>query len=83
MKRVIVVGAGSISREYALQHFGPPTNTRVVAIVDSNIDRAKELASDVGSAQAGAVVVAKGESWPGAPLLRKAVVPTAALDPEA
>eukprot|EP00546_Thalassionema_frauenfeldii_P016520 CAMPEP_0178900122 /NCGR_PEP_ID=MMETSP0786-20121207/3296_1 /TAXON_ID=186022 /ORGANISM="Thalassionema frauenfeldii, Strain CCMP 1798" /LENGTH=392 /DNA_ID=CAMNT_0020571087 /DNA_START=104 /DNA_END=1282 /DNA_ORIENTATION=- len=55
--RVLVVGAGSISREYALHHFNPSsTNTVVVGIVDLNEEKAIDLATQVGSAQAGAVV---------------------------
>ncbi|CAE8599806.1 unnamed protein product [Polarella glacialis] len=54
--RVAVVGAGSISREFALQHFGPQTHTEVACVVDVDEDRAKVLAADVGSIQAGAAV---------------------------
>ena len=54
--RVCVVGAGSISREFALHHFGPATSTIVSAIVDLDADRAHQLAADVGSVQAGAAI---------------------------
>jgi predicted dehydrogenase len=55
--RVLVVGAGSISREYALHHLTPTaTGTVVVGVVDVNLKKALELATEVGSAQAGAQV---------------------------
>lgn len=54
--RVAVVGAGSISREFALNHFGPHTSTRVTAIVDTNLVKAETLATEVGSFQAGGKV---------------------------
>jgi predicted dehydrogenase len=54
--RVAVVGGGSISREFALHHFGAATGTVVSAIVDLDEARAKELAVDVGSVQAGASI---------------------------
>lgn len=62
MLRVAVVGGGSISREFALHHFGPATGTVVSAVVDTNEERAKQLATDVGSVQAGAVVENAGGS---------------------
>jgi predicted dehydrogenase len=67
--RVIVVGAGSISREYALQHFqSAETATKVVAIVDLDSALAQSLAVDVGAAAAGAAVVMEGEECiPSAP----------------
>ena len=55
--RVCVVGAGSISREFALYHFGAITHTVVTSIVDLDEERARRLAADVGSVQAGAAVV--------------------------
>ena len=51
--RVAVVGAGSVSREFALNHFGPATDTIVSAIVDLDTAKAAVLAADVGSVQAG------------------------------
>ena len=54
--RVAVVGAGSIGREFALHHFGDATGTVVAAVVDRDWERAKRLAADVGSVQAGAAV---------------------------
>merc|ERR1719210_1772461 len=54
--RVAVVGAGSISREFALQHFGPQTSTIVSSVVDLDDAKARSLAADVGSVQAGADV---------------------------
>ena len=54
MLRVSVVGAGSISREFALHHFNAANFTEVVSIVDLNLERAKALATDVGSVLAGA-----------------------------
>ena len=54
--RVAVVGAGSISREFALYHFGQHTDTVVAAIVDLQAERAAALAAEVGSKQAGAEV---------------------------
>ena len=57
--RVAVIGAGSIGREFALHHFGAHTGTRVVSVVDIDIDAAKRLAADVGAAQAGAAVVGR------------------------
>ena len=56
LMRVAVVGAGSISREFALHHFGPATGTVVVAVVDLDEGRALQLATDVGSVQAGAAI---------------------------
>jgi len=55
--RVAVVGAGSISREFATRHFGPGTGTFVSCVVDVCEERARQLAADVGSVQAGAAVV--------------------------
>jgi hypothetical protein len=60
--RVCVVGAGSISREFALHHFGAPTATVVRAVVDVDLERARQLAVDVGSVQAGAAVADSGGS---------------------
>lgn len=54
--RVCVVGAGSISREFALYHFGAATGTVVASVVDIDKARAEQLAADVGSVQAGAPV---------------------------
>eukprot|EP01079_Euglenida_sp_SAG-EU17-18_P008817 gene8817-7997_t len=54
--RVIVCGAGSISREFSLNHFGPGTQTEVVGLVDVDADKARELAIDIGAMQAGAKV---------------------------
>ena len=54
--RVAVVGAGSIGREFALNHFGPETGTTVASIVDLDIAAARRLASDVGSVNAGGLV---------------------------
>ena len=59
--RVCVVGAGSIGREFALNHFQPKaTQTCVACIVDADEQRAKALAIDVGSVLAGAEL-ASGE----------------------
>lgn len=55
-----MVGAGSIGREFALQHFGPHTGTIVASIVDCNDDAAKALAMDTGSVLAGAQLSANG-----------------------
>ena len=54
--RVCVVGAGSISREFALYQFGAATGTVVASVVDLDKARAEQLATDVGSVQAGAQV---------------------------
>ena len=57
--RVCVVGAGSIGREFALNHFQPgATQTRVACIVDRDAERASALAIDAGSVLAGAALVA-------------------------
>jgi predicted dehydrogenase len=61
--RVCVVGAGSISREFALYHFGPSTNTVVTSIVDIDEERARRLAADVGSVQAGAAIEGKRSAY--------------------
>lgn len=61
--RVCVVGAGSISREFALYHFGPATQTVVTSIVDLDEERAARLAADVGSVQAGARIESKGSAY--------------------
>jgi predicted dehydrogenase len=61
--RVCVVGSGSISREFALHHFGAATGTVVTAIVDLKEDRALELAVDVGSVAAGATVGDNGTKY--------------------
>ena len=53
---VVVVGAGSISREFALKHFGPATHTRVSGICELDDAKALALAADVGAVQAGAAV---------------------------
>merc|ERR1719235_2629640 len=58
--RVCVVGAGSISREFALHHFGPATGTVVSAVVDRDAGKALQLATDVGSVQAGADIRNRG-----------------------
>jgi predicted dehydrogenase len=58
--RVVVVGAGSIGREFALRHFGPHTRTAVAAVVDCDGDAAARLAADVGSVAAGAAVKGGG-----------------------
>lgn len=60
--RVCVVGAGPISREFALHHFGPATGTAVSAIVDLDAEKGQKLAVDVGSVQAGATVSDEGGS---------------------
>ena len=60
--RVCVVGAGSISREFALFHFGEATGTVVSSVVDVDKARAELLAADVGSVQAGAQVQTRGGS---------------------
>lgn len=49
--RVAVVGAGSIGREFALEHLTASAGVRVSAVVDSDADAAATLAADVGSAQ--------------------------------
>jgi predicted dehydrogenase len=54
--RFAVVGAGSISREYALQHLTRDLGATVTAVVDLDVDKAKVLATDVGSRLAGAKV---------------------------
>jgi len=54
---------GSISREFALYHFGPKTQTVVTSIVDLDEERARCLAADVGSVQAGARVESKGSAY--------------------
>ena len=51
--RVAVVGAGSIGREFALEHFGRTTQTRVVAICDLDLKAAAALASDVSALYSG------------------------------
>ena len=65
--RVAVVGAGSISREFALNHFGAATGTVVSAIVDLDTAKAGALAADVGSVQAGTVVTTPGRQYLSAP----------------
>lgn len=62
MLRVCIVGAGPISREFALHHFGPATGTVVSAVVDLDAEKAKALATDVGSLQAGAEIRDDGGS---------------------
>jgi len=54
--RVAIVGAGSIGREFALNHFGAATGTCVTCVVDPDTARAQTLAADVGSMQAGAAL---------------------------
>ena len=61
--RVCVVGGGSISREFALHHFGDATSTVVSSVVDLDEGRALQLATDVGSVQAGAVVRDDGTAY--------------------
>jgi len=58
--KVAVVGAGSISREFSLEFFGPGTNSRVVAIVDLELKRAELLARDVAALQNGGKVSGRG-----------------------
>ena len=58
--RIAVVGAGSIGREFALRHFGPPTRTAVASVVDLDAAAAEHLAIDVGSVAAGAKVTGGG-----------------------
>lgn len=68
------MGAGSISREYALHHFQVCPRTRVSAIVDLNEQRAAALARDVGSVQAGAAVAnASGRGYSAAPIETRGV----------
>lgn len=83
--RVLVVGAGSISREYALHHFPACPRTRVVGVVDLDDARARALAQDVGSVAAGAQVVnGSGRGYSAAPTeTRGAPVPSGpALTPD-
>lgn len=54
--RVVVVGAGSIGREFALRHLVKDLGVEVVAIVDRQLELAQSLAHDVGLARAGAIV---------------------------
>ena len=62
--RVCVVGAGAISREFALHHFTPASSSTVVtSIVDLNATRAASLAADVGAVQAGALITTVGRKY--------------------
>lgn len=84
--KVAVVGAGSIGREYALFHFGAATNTVVTSVVDTDAKLARLLATDVGSAQAGAAVVGKNrykadvKSLAGKPVLHASELTNQILD---
>ena len=49
--RVVVCGAGAISSEYALEHFGPCTLTEVVAVVDLDEKKGQLLANMISSAR--------------------------------
>jgi len=54
--RFVVVGAGSIGREFALRHLVASNGAEVVGIVDINIEAARQLAIDVSLARAGGQV---------------------------
>ena len=58
--RVAVVGAGSIGREYALNHFTAAAGCVVSAIVDLDSTKAAALAADVGSVVAGSSISGGG-----------------------
>ena len=55
--RVVVVGAGSIGREFALEHLTASAGVMVSAIVDLDAVAASTLAADVGSTEVGETVV--------------------------
>ena len=62
--RILIVGAGAISREFALHHFDPShTGAIVVGIADLDKEKASNLATEVGSVQAGAKVLGDGRNW--------------------
>ena len=54
--KVACVGAGSITREFALRHLFDCIDVQVVAIVDLNLEAAQHLATDVRYRQAGACI---------------------------
>jgi predicted dehydrogenase len=54
--RFVVVGAGSIGREFALRHLVAANGAAVCAIVDPNRAAREALAADVAAAQRGARV---------------------------
>lgn len=56
MLRAVVIGAGSIGREYALRHLVASLGVEVVAVVDANLDLARTLANDVAYQRAGGEV---------------------------
>jgi len=82
--RVAVVGAGSIGREFALNHFGEATGTRVTCIIDRNAALAQALAADVGSVQAG-VALGAGSLYQARPVEARGqtLLHFAELSPEA
>lgn len=58
--RFAVLGAGSIGREFALEHLTKEAGTTVTAVVDLDAGKAQALAIDVGSMQAGAALGGRG-----------------------
>ena len=70
--RFVIVGAGSIGREFGLRHLSRPQaeySTTVSAVVDSNLDAARSLASDI-TAKLGGAKLAGGLGY------RETVVPS-------
>lgn len=57
MLRAVVVGAGSISLEFALRHLVEELGVSVVAVVDTQLYLAESLARDVSLRRSGVVVV--------------------------
>ena len=54
--RFLVVGCGSIGREFALRHLRPENGATVVGVVDSSAPLAQQLAADVAALAAGGSV---------------------------
>lgn len=54
--KCIVVGAGSISREFALRHFIKDVSCEVIGVVDTQIELARSLAKDIALLKLGGKV---------------------------
>ncbi len=73
--RVVVVGAGSIGREYSLKYLCSEPKILIIGVVDYNISAAESLAQDISYRMAGYPIV--GDKY------RETVDRTATVAPDA